>query len=147
MLELKWIRSKFRSILSLGWRILRELETKGGRRSRTCSKRYPTWGQDLLSAPACAYYTWEFPYHCFIYISLFLNIETEDFSNQNWVCESSKLSHNFHRSMQQKDILRYINTHKNISYSSQSWKINFKYILIAYHKKSKLTQKWEITTK
>lgn len=137
MPELKWIRRKCRSILSPGCRILRELETKGGSRSRTRSKTYPTWGQDLFSAPACAYYTWEFLYHCFHLHFIISNyhIETADFSNQNWVSKSSKLSQdNFHRSLQQKDILRYMNTHKNTSYSSQSWKRNFKYILIAYHK-------------
>ena len=137
MLELKWIGRKFRSILSLGCRILRELETKGRSRSRTCRERYPAWGRDLFSAPDCACYTWEFPYHCFClhFIISKYHMETADFSNQNWVSKSSKPSQdNFHRSMQQKNILRYMNIHKNISYSSQSWKIKFKYILIACHK-------------
>lgn len=47
--------------------------------------------------------------------------ETADSSDQNCVSKNSKRSQdNFHRSMQQKDILRSMNTHKNISYSTHS---------------------------
>lgn len=74
MLGHKWIRRKFRTILNLGCRIPRKLETKGGSRSGTCRKRCPSWGQDLFSAPACAYSTGNFPILFFLLFSLFLNM-------------------------------------------------------------------------